>query len=155
MMSAFHLDYLITNRGSRVTTSSSVHISSSSSPPPPPSHHHDPRNSSSHSHHPTLHPLATHFLTSPTCPLRRPGRSEPDPTHSQSYVFSRIHPLLNLPFMQIPWWCLVAFGAYSLGSLGLGLVRFRDCPEAYEELLKVRPEWTRREAFTLRVNVFV
>jgi dolichyl-phosphate mannosyltransferase polypeptide 3 len=29
----------------------------------------------------------------------------------------------------------VSFGAYSLSSLGLGLLRFRDCPEAYESLL--------------------
>lgn len=41
--------------------------------------------------------------------------------------------------MQIPWWLLVSFGAYSLGSLGLGLLKFRDCPEAYEELLVVSP----------------
>ncbi|KAJ7051173.1 dolichol-phosphate mannosyltransferase subunit 3 [Mycena amicta] len=36
----------------------------------------------------------------------------------------------------IPWWLLVSFGSYSLGSLGWGLFTFRDCPEAYEELLK-------------------
>jgi dolichyl-phosphate mannosyltransferase polypeptide 3 len=36
---------------------------------------------------------------------------------------------------QLPWWLLVTFGAYSLSSLGLGLVRFHDCPEAYESLL--------------------
>jgi dolichyl-phosphate mannosyltransferase polypeptide 3 len=30
----------------------------------------------------------------------------------------------------------VLFGAYSLSSLGLGLLRFNDCPEAYESLLK-------------------
>ncbi|KAI9634284.1 dolichol-phosphate mannosyltransferase subunit 3 [Dioszegia hungarica] len=35
----------------------------------------------------------------------------------------------------IPFWLLVSFGAYSLSSLGLGLLRFRDCPEAYESLL--------------------
>ncbi|KAJ9116590.1 hypothetical protein QFC20_000523 [Naganishia adeliensis] len=35
----------------------------------------------------------------------------------------------------IPWWILVSFGAYSLGSLGMGLLKFRDCPEAYQELL--------------------
>lgn len=35
----------------------------------------------------------------------------------------------------LPWWLLVSFGAYSLTSLGLGLVRFHDCPEAYESLL--------------------
>lgn len=36
---------------------------------------------------------------------------------------------------QIPWWLLVAFGAYSLSSLGLGLLRFHDTPEAYQSLL--------------------
>ncbi|KAF9011434.1 dolichol-phosphate mannosyltransferase subunit 3 [Cyathus striatus] len=35
----------------------------------------------------------------------------------------------------IPWWLLVAFGSYSLWSLGWGLFTFRDCPEAYHELL--------------------
>lgn len=37
---------------------------------------------------------------------------------------------------QLPFWLLVSFGAYSLGSLGLGLLRFHDTPEAYESLLK-------------------
>ncbi|GFZ44761.1 hypothetical protein JCM24511_02486 [Saitozyma sp. JCM 24511] len=36
----------------------------------------------------------------------------------------------------LPFWLLVLFGAYSLSSLGLGLLRFNDCPEAYESLLK-------------------
>ncbi|KAF8488688.1 dolichol-phosphate mannosyltransferase subunit 3 [Gautieria morchelliformis] len=35
----------------------------------------------------------------------------------------------------IPWWLLVSFGSYSLWSLGWGLLTFRDCPEAYQELL--------------------
>ncbi|KAL1748347.1 dolichol-phosphate mannosyltransferase subunit 3 [Schizophyllum fasciatum] len=35
----------------------------------------------------------------------------------------------------IPWWLLVSFGSYSLWSLGWGLWTFRDCPEAYEELM--------------------
>ncbi|KAL4064324.1 dolichol-phosphate mannosyltransferase subunit 3 [Scleroderma citrinum] len=35
----------------------------------------------------------------------------------------------------IPWWLLVSFGSYSLWSLGWGLFTFRDCPEAYHELL--------------------
>lgn len=42
-------------------------------------------------------------------------------------------PALAAP--QIPWWLLVAFGAFSLTSLGLGLLRFHDTPEAYESLL--------------------
>ncbi|WWC97489.1 hypothetical protein V866_004370 [Kwoniella sp. B9012] len=36
----------------------------------------------------------------------------------------------------LPFWVLVAFGSYSLSSLGLGLVRFHDTPEAYESLLR-------------------
>ncbi|EPQ60273.1 dolichol-phosphate mannosyltransferase subunit 3 [Gloeophyllum trabeum ATCC 11539] len=36
----------------------------------------------------------------------------------------------------LPWWLLVSFGSYSLWSLGWGLWTFRDCPDAYEELLK-------------------
>jgi len=36
----------------------------------------------------------------------------------------------------IPWWLLVTFGSYSLWSLGWGLFTFRDCPEAYEELMR-------------------
>lgn len=42
---------------------------------------------------------------------------------------------ITLIRLQIPFWLLVTFGAYSLSSLGLGLLRFRDCPEAYESLL--------------------
>ncbi|KAG2110076.1 dolichol-phosphate mannosyltransferase subunit 3 [Suillus cothurnatus] len=36
----------------------------------------------------------------------------------------------------IPWWLLVTFGSYSLWSLGWGVFTFRDCPEAYQELLQ-------------------
>ncbi|KAK0432878.1 dolichol-phosphate mannosyltransferase subunit 3 [Armillaria borealis] len=35
----------------------------------------------------------------------------------------------------VPWWLLVSFGSYSLWSLGWGLWMFRDCPEAYTELM--------------------
>ncbi|KAF9562289.1 dolichol-phosphate mannosyltransferase subunit 3 [Agrocybe pediades] len=35
----------------------------------------------------------------------------------------------------IPWWLLVAFGSYSLWSIGMGLLTLRECPEAYTELL--------------------
>ncbi|KDQ15591.1 hypothetical protein BOTBODRAFT_108134 [Botryobasidium botryosum FD-172 SS1] len=35
----------------------------------------------------------------------------------------------------IPWWLLVSFGSYSLGTLGLGLLTFGDCPAAHQELL--------------------
>jgi dolichyl-phosphate mannosyltransferase polypeptide 3 len=42
------------------------------------------------------------------------------------------------PGEQIPWWLLVSFGSYALWSLGWGVFTFRDCPEAYTELLSVR-----------------
>jgi len=35
----------------------------------------------------------------------------------------------------LPWWVLVSFGSYSLASLGWGLWSFRDCPDAYTELM--------------------
>ncbi|KIJ97033.1 hypothetical protein K443DRAFT_681817 [Laccaria amethystina LaAM-08-1] len=54
--------------------------------------------------------------------------------------------VVSVPFMEeriadeilpvIPWWLLVSFGSYSLWSLGWGLFTFRDCPEAYTELLR-------------------
>ncbi|KAG1836983.1 dolichol-phosphate mannosyltransferase subunit 3 [Suillus subalutaceus] len=36
----------------------------------------------------------------------------------------------------IPWWLLVSLGSYSLWSLGWGMFTFRDCPDAYHELLQ-------------------
>jgi len=36
----------------------------------------------------------------------------------------------------LPWWLLVSFGAYSLWSIGWGLLTLRECPEAYEELIE-------------------
>ena len=41
-------------------------------------------------------------------------------------------------WLQLPWWVLVSFGSYSLASLGWGLWTFRDCPDAYTELMHVR-----------------
>lgn len=38
----------------------------------------------------------------------------------------------------LPFWLLVTFGPYSLGSLGWGLLTFNDKPEAYDKLLNVR-----------------
>lgn len=40
-----------------------------------------------------------------------------------------------LPFF--PWWCLVAFGSFSLGTLGYDVLTFNDKEEKYHELLKV------------------
>ncbi|KAJ1907965.1 hypothetical protein IWQ60_011771, partial [Tieghemiomyces parasiticus] len=36
----------------------------------------------------------------------------------------------------LPFEFLVGLGAYMLGSVGYGLLMFRDCPEAYHELLQ-------------------
>lgn len=38
-----------------------------------------------------------------------------------------------LPFL--PWWTLVTFGAYSLGTLGWGILTFKDKEDKYKELL--------------------
>ncbi|KAG6866723.1 hypothetical protein C0991_011382 [Blastosporella zonata] len=55
--------------------------------------------------------------------------------------------IIALPFLEermveeilpvLPWWLLVSFGSYSLWTLGMGIFTFRDCPEAYTELLSV------------------
>jgi len=38
-------------------------------------------------------------------------------------------------FPVLPWWLLVSFGSYALWSLGHGLYTFRECTDAYTELL--------------------
>lgn len=43
-------------------------------------------------------------------------------------IYSKIIPLL-------PWWSLVAFGAYALGTLGYDIVTFKDKEDKYKELL--------------------
>lgn len=35
----------------------------------------------------------------------------------------------------LPFWALVTLGAYLLGRLGLGVIRFKDCEGAYTELM--------------------
>ncbi|CAK7270364.1 hypothetical protein SEPCBS119000_004051 [Sporothrix epigloea] len=37
--------------------------------------------------------------------------------------------------LQLPFWFLVAFGAYILARLGWGILTFNDCPEAHKELV--------------------
>lgn len=39
--------------------------------------------------------------------------------------------------IQLPWWLLISFGAYSLWTLGWNVMTIRDCPEAYHELMNV------------------
>ncbi|KAG9304968.1 hypothetical protein G9A89_003137 [Geosiphon pyriformis] len=36
----------------------------------------------------------------------------------------------------LPWWSLVSFGAYSLGNIGYHIFKFRDCDDAYFELME-------------------
>ncbi|OJA18200.1 hypothetical protein AZE42_08884 [Rhizopogon vesiculosus] len=50
-------------------------------------------------------------------------------------------PLIDADIVQdilpvLPWWLLMSFGSYSLWTLGWGVFTFRDCPEAYQELLQ-------------------
>ncbi|KAG2235313.1 dolichol-phosphate mannosyltransferase subunit 3 [Thamnidium elegans] len=35
----------------------------------------------------------------------------------------------------LPWWGLVTFGSYCLSNIGSAMYTFRDCPEAYHELM--------------------
>ncbi|CAG8769693.1 12184_t:CDS:2, partial [Acaulospora morrowiae] len=35
----------------------------------------------------------------------------------------------------LPWWALITFGSYSLGNIGYHVYRFRDCEDAYHELM--------------------
>lgn len=39
-----------------------------------------------------------------------------------------------LPYL--PWWALVAFGSYALGTLGWGVLTFKDKEGSYRELLQ-------------------
>lgn len=47
-------------------------------------------------------------------------------------VPTKIHDEI-LPFL--PWWALVTFGAYALGTLGWGVFTFKDKEDKYKELL--------------------
>ncbi|KAK6203476.1 dolichol-phosphate mannosyltransferase subunit 3 [Scheffersomyces amazonensis] len=38
-----------------------------------------------------------------------------------------------LPYL--PWWGLVTFGSYALGTLGWGVLTFKDKEDKYKELL--------------------
>jgi len=38
--------------------------------------------------------------------------------------------------LQLPFVVLVAFGSYSLLNIGLSLLWFRECPEAFKSLQK-------------------
>ena len=56
------------------------------------------------------------------------------------WVPSSVRGLLSPALMQVvatlPLWSIVAFGAYSLASIGISLCTFRDCPQAFVELDK-------------------
>jgi len=47
--------------------------------------------------------------------------------------FSEEHAEQILPVL--PWWLLISFGSYTLWSLGHGLYTYRECTDAYTELL--------------------
>ncbi|KAJ1497306.1 hypothetical protein HMI54_013744 [Coelomomyces lativittatus] len=53
-------------------------------------------------------------------------------------------PEASMEFLPaIPLWCFITFCSYSLGKIGIDLLTFRDCPEAYTSLLKVMNSfWT-------------
>jgi dolichyl-phosphate mannosyltransferase polypeptide 3 len=70
---------------------------------------------------------------------------------SHSSVSTNFASLVLTTRDQIPWWLLVSFGSYSLWSLGWGLYTFKDCPEAYTELLGVSPQ---REMLTFYIFCF-
>ena len=36
---------------------------------------------------------------------------------------------------MLPFWAVITLAAYLLGRLGLGVLKFRDCDEAYTELM--------------------
>lgn len=55
-------------------------------------------------------------------------RSTQIPSVLPSKVQDEIIPVL-------PFWVLISLGAYLLGRLGLGVMRFRDCESAYTELM--------------------
>lgn len=51
--------------------------------------------------------------------------------------FSPATSLLRDPGLpaQLPFWALVSFGALLLFRLGLGILTFKDVPEAHKELM--------------------
>jgi hypothetical protein len=72
--------------------------------------------------------------------VRRRRNQRPDPS-SGSYTNPNVTKSLiyeDAVGFQLPWWLLVSLGSYSLASLGWGIWSFRDCPEAYAELMQVR-----------------
>jgi len=74
------------------------------------------------------HSLALFLATSTFLYILLLFRILPLPPFLDADVVGKILPV-------IPWWALVSFGSYSLWSLGWGLWSFRDCPEAFEELM--------------------
>ena len=90
-----------------------------------------------------FHVLPTPFLSTESTDAILPVVSDAPSDYNLSkqeryFCPPTIHDYKRIPTVrsrQLPWWLLVSFGAYSLSSLGLGLLRFNDCPEAYESLL--------------------
>jgi len=53
--------------------------------------------------------------------------SSPPPPPPYSFFFF---------FLKLPFWVLIAFGSYSLISIGTSLIFFTDCPDAHASLQK-------------------
>jgi len=98
--------------------------------------------------HILFRPVSTHFLkpTVSTSYMARVHRVAAYTSVFLALYLLAIFSVIPIPLIDadvsaqilplIPWWLLVAFGSYSLWSLGWGVFTFRDCPEAYHELLK-------------------
>ncbi|KAI9004402.1 dolichol-phosphate mannosyltransferase subunit 3 [Hyaloraphidium curvatum] len=58
------------------------------------------------------------------------------------WLLALFHPGFDVPkewdlvVAVLPLYAIVTFGAYSLASIGYSLYTFRDCPEAYDSLMK-------------------
>lgn len=64
-----------------------------------------------------------------------------DPTRSHlsiQWVYCMYGCLACVPPKQFPLYSLIVLGCHALASIGMGLIRFNNCPEAATELEKVR-----------------
>ncbi|EJC98648.1 uncharacterized protein FOMMEDRAFT_149041 [Fomitiporia mediterranea MF3/22] len=82
-----------------------------------------------------------HHINTPSRPSGKSGSNGFSPKTREEDDLAREHTYVDTSITEqilpvLPWWLLVAFGAYSLSSLGWGLYTFNDVPEAYEELIK-------------------
>ncbi|TPX32007.1 hypothetical protein SmJEL517_g04828 [Synchytrium microbalum] len=71
---------------------------------------------------------------------------------------TQLVPSLSLPawidqIAPLPWWCLVTFGSYSLGSIGFALVSFPDAPKSAFDSLMTEIDMARAELSKKGVDV--